>query len=400
MRRRGFCTLSTLGLLGGCLQLQEQSTGETDDGTETSPDGEDGDTRTETDGIERDTERIDLVEAWSRDVDSIAFHDGSFVGVVRPPHSDEVETTRLERYDEHGEIDWSSDEIEDGYRFAITEHDGGGIRSLDGAIVTAATGMEDTDGARLYAFDSETGEQLWVHETDGERAETYFRALTVHDETIYYGVTDSGGTDEDQNPSIRAIDTTTGDVRWEEQFDEGFFSGITVFDDRLYVGRGWELNVFERETGTRVHEEDVSIGFDGFIVTEDTLYFAESELQAYDPVDDELRWEREPDRTFDSGITHTNGTIYGGTRSGWVLARDESDGDLLWETRIDGSVINPLLVDHGVLWTVSDSHELSALNADTGAILYERENGSRRIATGSGRVFIEETAYELERSEA
>lgn len=398
MRRRGFCAL-TAAAVAGCLQLQEEPADGSDedaesDETDDSAAGNGDDDQS----IDEDAESLELVEAWTLDVDRMSGIDGNFIGSVRPPHSDAVETARVERYDDDGEPVWYSDEIDDGYSYELTTHSGGGVRSTNGTIIVAATGGPDVDDARLYAYDADTGEQQWVHETEAERLETYFRALTVHDGTLYYGVTDSGGTDDDQNPTVRALDIADGTVRWEETFEEGFFSGAIAVGDRLYLGGTWELHVFDAETGEHLREEDSSIGFDGFAPVEDEelLYLGQSDLQAYDLAADELGWERELSRGFDAGITYDDGMIYGGTNSGWVIARDGTDGDLEWETRIEGSVREPIIADDGIVWVRNMDHDLYAINAATGDVLEERDGGHPdRIAPANGLVFLDDTAYEL-----
>lgn len=389
------------GAMAGCLRLEEDGQngqGVGADGDDTA--GEDGpegaETGDEADSVDLEADEIELVESWTRSgLTETTTADGVLFGAV-DSSADEVSTERLERFDDNGEMEWYSEELPDGDSFTLGSH--GGVL-LGGDLVVAVAheeGTHQSDDAKLSAYDAESGEQQWVHRTDADREEASVRALASDGAAIYYCVTGVGGTDDDQQPSVRALDLDTGEVLWAEEFDEGFLTGVAVYDDRLYVSASWEIYAFDTASGEIVDEYDFDTGFGGFAPAEDVLYLGHTELLAYDPAIRDLRWEREPNRFNDPDLEYFDGAIYGGTTTGWVFAHDADDGERLWEARTDGSVTELHVTQSDLVWVLNDETTVTAIHAATGELLYEDDIETRQFGVEGQYVVFGETAYEVE----
>ena len=388
MRRRTYCAVAA-GAVAGCLRLEGDEEDETSSGEPDEP-------AADTEPVATSADSIELREAWERsEITATTTVDGGVFGAVDDT-ADDVSTERLERFTETGDSEWQSAELPGGESFTLENH-GKAIRNDEVVVAVAHDGHHSqSETAKLYAYDADSGDQQWVHDTDGDRGEVSVRGLTGDGNAVYYCVRGASGTGDEQEPSVRALDTETGDVLWAEEFESGFRTGAVVYGDRLYTSTTNEIQAFDTATGELVEERELGTGFDGFAPSEDTLYLGQNELLAYDPADRDIQWRREPDRFTNADLTYREGTIYAGTGTGWVFAHDASGGDRLWDERIDGSVSALHQTGSDLLWVLNDETTVTAIRATTGEVLYQDDVGTRQIAAVGRTVLFGGRAYEVE----
>lgn len=373
MYRRAFCAAAGVGLLGGCLQLQEADDGSSGDG--------DGGT----------TAELELTPRWDRELDDVTVLDGTFLGVASS-FADDVGTTRLERYDDDGEPTWTSDELPDPYRFDFHTHDD----VVAGGNTVAAVARDDHDG-RVCAFAADDGTERWSDDVWLDSSVGGWTLAAGADSLYVAAVTDQ----QENLTTVRGYALESGELEWGTTVELDRVTGALIADGQVTVvgarhgGGEYARADLDPDTGV-ASERLLDISFPTNAVDPDSgrLYFAQ-DLHAYDLERDEIEWDRELDRALNADITFEDGTIYGSSRSGWVLAYDATDGSDAWEARIDGEAVGTLWVSDGIVWARSDTGSVYALEAASGDRLLERD-GSPILAATNGQVVIGNTAYAVD----
>ncbi|WP_165872054.1 outer membrane protein assembly factor BamB family protein [Natrarchaeobius halalkaliphilus] len=237
----------------------------------------------------------------------------------------------------------------------------------------SGNGATDHENARLYSVDSSTGEINWTHDTVPNGQETRITAVTSAEGMVFYATTDSGGGDE-QDPVVRCLDADTGDELWEHTFDEGFFAGLSLSGDELYVAKWHDVIVLDVDSGDRLTQYGYSPSYAGFVEGDSHLYFLGSDAVAFDPVGGSERWSRELERTPESRPIFEDDVLYYGTETGHVVALDATDGSQSWETRVDGNASRRPTLTEDHVWVLDEQGVVSAIDRTEGDLVYEHDD--------------------------
>ncbi len=248
----------------------------------------------------------------------------------------------------------------------------------------------------VAAFDAETGEErwrLWLTEDD----ETSGAGVGVWstpsiDPELGLGFVGAGNTYEPPasplSDSIIAFDLETGEVEWSTQFtvgdvwsmgntggvdgDVGAGPNLWEVDGRKLVGGGdkrGEYHALDRTTGeivweTKMTEGSVLGGVIGTSAHADGHLFVAS----------------------NHGNADNNAPL---SRSS-VLALDDTDGDIVWETELDGAIFAPVSVVPGLVLVGTTAGTLHILDADDGGELWTMEVPDQ---VGAGASVVDGVVY-------
>ncbi|OIR05240.1 serine/threonine-protein kinase AfsK [mine drainage metagenome] len=269
-----------------------------------------------------------------------------------------------------------------------------------GPIVGSATVWDGclyvgSDDRRLYALDPATGTKRWSFTADGP-----VRSTPAVDHTGVYFLSYDG--------LFHALDPKSGAPRWtfktggERHFEarglhgmhpatqtipdvwDMYSSSATLADGLVFFGCGDGCVYALREadgsvawrfqTGDVVHASPAVA--DGLVVVGSW----DSMLYALDERTGAVRWKFKTGEDpvnhnqvgFQSSPTIVNGTVYVGCRDAHVYAVDLKTGTQRWTYSTKGSwVIGTPVVHDGAVWVgTSDTGQLMALDARTGALLH------------------------------
>lgn len=196
--------------------------------------------------------------------------------------------------------------------------------AVDESLGVVIVGSED---GRLYAFDSDTGEQLW----DFAAEDKIWSTPVIDRTTVYFGSHDK---------NVYALDVTTGEFKWK------FATGGTVVAKPL-VSRG---TVFIGSFDRTFYAIDADNG---------------TELWRFD---DAENW-------FWAGAVASSSAIYAASMDGNVYALDRA-GNLLWKHQMGSPIVStPVLLSSGLV-VASKEGKISLLNPTAGDIGKGRQMGS------------------------
>lgn len=200
---------------------------------------------------------------------------------------------------------------------------------------------------KLYAVDSQTGQELWQFDT----ASLVKPPPIVADGVVYV---------ENAKGYLYAVEAQSGQEMWQFNTEDGVRWGSLseVMDGVIYVGTDSYLFAVDIETG-------------------------------------QARWcfgaAKLPEATTADGI------VYVGSQSGEVYALDSQSGQELWQFKTGGPVITAPTIADGVAYVSSDDHQLYALDSQTGQVLWQftaADVMSRPIVT-DGVVYLGDFAGHL-----
>ena len=208
----------------------------------------------------------------------------------------------------------------------------------------------------VYALDAKTGEELWVHDPDVDRAvgvkaccDVVNRGVAVWDGKVYVGVIDG---------RVQALDAKTGDLAW---------STVTVDQSKPYTITG----------APRVVDGKVLIGNGGAELG------VRGYLSAYDAVTGDLVWRfytvpnpnKQPDGAASDSAFETVGNVTWGDEGAWVT---DGGGGTVWDSIVYDAESHSIIfgVGNGSPWSrdVRDPaggdnlfvSSIVAVDADTG----------------------------------
>ena len=393
-RRRFLIRVGAVGssiTVAGCVEINlGDGGGDTDTGqdeqTERDEETEEPDERTDEQEFD-----IQLVPAWEHDIGfNVTTAAGDFF----------TGFTEVTRISPTGDVVFETEEFENDYRSIIRSGWRNAVYADDAGVYVGATPDDDSQGGRMYVLEPDTGNQRWMFEEPADGLHNNIRATTRVDDLVVYASM-SSGSGSDQDPIVRAVDATTGVEQWEISYSEGFVTGIFATEDRLFVQQVFGLFVYDLATQEKIKEVDVSSGFNRAIHDDGTLYMPGETIRALSLPSTDEQWSVDTGYDVNTAATLTETALFVGTEAGFILAYDRETGDQLWETRVDGVVGHPPVVEDGVVWIANERGELSAYTTQTGDLIYQEhvEPGFDFAVQDGVLVDSErETAFEIRRT--
>lgn len=245
-----------------------------------------------------------------------------------------------------------------------TEVDGpvagrGGITFADGTIYVQAN--------RLYAIDATSGEILWDKTGVGNTP-------TVVDGRVIAG-------DRDRGP-VSAYDTESGEEIWVYDTSAGVRTSPTVVDGIVYVGTdAGELHALDAYSGENIWSFSTGSGFGNQIessptVVGETVFFGSNNNNFYavDTSSGEKIWQFETEGEIESSPTVVQETVFVGSNDNKFYALDSESGEKRWDIESDESFISSPTVADGTVF-VGSTNELFAIEADSGEIQWSFDDG-------------------------
>jgi len=203
-----------------------------------------------------------------------------------------------------------------------------------------------TGNLSFFAVDAKTGQEKW-HAQIG----LYVRDTpAVADGVVYVG---------DWLGTLHAFDAKTGQVKWEFSTHGAVIPSPTVVDGVIYVGSKFPcLYALDAETGKQnwCHSFGTSWVESSAAVIDGTVYVGSSDLQrvkAIDAATGELKWDflTEGDPWSSPAVSY--GVVYIGSTKGYLYALDAVTGAHLWNVKtgksLDASAHEPVRFDGGVV---------------------------------------------------
>lgn len=405
--RRAFLALSgaTAGGLAGCLRLQEGETGgEESEGNENSPisEGGDGDTTESPDSQEGDTDeteipedfKIDLTASWELEdgISDVLTADGDFF--VRPHR------TNLKRFGSDGTEQFSYGGVPEEYRVVLRRGRQSAFQADPSGVYVGTRPSDESEGGRVYALDPDTSEERWTFEEPADGRHDAVSGMTRVGDLLIF-VSQSDGSGSDQEPIVRALDVETGREEWRMERSGEFVTGITAFEDRLFVQETFHYYVYDRSTRDLLDDQRLHIGFNAPTRLGETVYFGRETLKAFDLSSDEERWSVDSDREANTPPGVGDLGVFFGTEAGFLFGCDRETGENLWEERVEGVIGHQPIVEDGVVWIADERGTLSGFNERTGERLYSEDiSPGFSFAVQDGILLDTEraTGFDIERS--
>lgn len=222
---------------------------------------------------------------------------------------------------------------------------------------------------KLYAVDAARGTEKWRFPTDGDLG----GSPAVVDDTVFV---------VDDAVAVYAIDTDSGELRWNTSFETAMGrSSPAVSGGRMYLG-SWDGDVLALciEDGAILWRTTIDtplFRIDGPVAVADGMVFAagrEGTIAALRADTGHVKWKRRTGVFELTPPTVADGVVFTGahpmSNAGTVFAFDTSDGTILWrfetrdrltgEMRLQGIVYGPTVVDEFV-YVATDAGDVYAL---------------------------------------
>lgn len=243
-----------------------------------------------------------------------------------------------------------------------TESDSGGLATPaieDGTVYTRG----QFDDPTIYAVDASSGEERWRFELDREG----LSPLAVADETVYC---------IDETSTIYAITATNGEEQWRRSPSVHIMRSIPViWDGLLYLGAGeGEILALDADDGSDVWRRSLGAGFVGSVAVADGTVFVpgrEQALIALSASDGHEKWRRSVSATL-AGPPVVAGDLVYVVAGQTLYTFDVSNGDEGWqfETRAvlfgdyqAGGINSGLAVVEDIVYVATAPGDLYALQA-------------------------------------
>jgi len=227
----------------------------------------------------------------------------------------------------------------------------------------------------VYSFDAANGNVKWKKNI----ASTGIESDAVFDKgTLYVGTNDD---------YLYALDAKSGATRWTFLTGGNISSSPVIADGRVYFGSSdGKIYAVNSQTGQLIwsYQTGGMINQSGAALVSGTLYVGSRDgyLYAINATDGTVRW-----RFYASGVsleqsspTVANGLVYIGgwydiasfTQRGSLYALNANSGQLVWESIKNTGISSSPCVANGSLFITSDDSKLHAINAATGALLWDQ----------------------------
>jgi len=405
LRRRRVLALSGTALAGlaGCIgDTGDDGTGDqpTDQNDDETPDKPDGDQtpgkgpETPDEGKEPESDSL----AWTYDsgesittlVDGVLYgHESIDEGSGGLLALDAATGDRLWRYGETGGFSMFTDPVVDGGVYAGFGDDAIGSGSgevyaltLDGSErwVTETGSVYHTprltedslyvgaDTGTVFCLDRETGEPRWTVDIEptGEGGPPVPEVTSVQDGVVVV----------DLDEVVLGLDTADGTERWRVSPGDAVTS-VTV-GDRVYLTT--HDRVYATSNGVSEWSSEHSEGQIRAVGNDCVYLTSSSHVAAFDAADGTQRWFVRTDDFPE--LLRTSGSLYFGTTG---VRKVRPDGEILWQTELDGSELTALELGADGLYACTKSS--TYLLDSSGNIVSEAEIGGLNLVAGE-RVYV------------
>jgi outer membrane protein assembly factor BamB len=233
------------------------------------------------------------------------------------------------------------------------------FRSFSSPLVDPATGMvfwgtvgyaDEGIPSPFYALDAQSGTLLWSEILNWHQ----LGFPTVAFNTLYIGTSHL----DHIGSSIYAIDEASGTVRWQYNYDAGFWGAVAA-----------DLNTNTVFTGVGNGSASQDAAVEALNASTGAVIWRTTIAQL------------EMDDDVGSGITLAKGLVYASSKNGSVYALNEADGSIVWSTPISGpssgDISTQAVSASGTVYVGSMDDNLYALKATTGAVLWKTHTGAR-----------------------
>ncbi|UTF53473.1 Ig-like domain-containing protein [Natronosalvus rutilus] len=221
-----------------------------------------------------------------------------------------------------------------------------------------------TRGEYLYAYDLQTGEQLWSVDVN----EDVTGSLSAAGGMIY-----ATGQVNDRDYAVYALSASDGSEEWRFEMEGELSMQPTVADDSVFVGTGDETYdpKFYKLNATDGHVEwifDVNTQPRGTAVADGYVYLAAGNtIHALDETTGQREWLHRFAGSIEYGLhyegMHTrspavaDGTVYAVNDRGFLVGLDGATGTELWEYRLEGWAMTPAVADDRLYVHVIDTED-------------------------------------------
>ena len=201
----------------------------------------------------------------------------------------------------------------------------GNFRARSDTVFLFRSGEYPTIPSRVRATDSTTGDVRW-----DQPVTTYLTFVGATDNAVFVGAT----SDDPSRGPIEALDAASGDLLWQTETP---MPTNGVISHGLCLVEGHPDTVIALDTATGDKRWQKSPGeLDQMTVIGDTLVvFSDDGTTAYSLPGGEQRWQKD-DRVecfvVSEGVSERGVTLYAGEGDGTVSAIDPETGDVRWAT--------------------------------------------------------------------
>ena len=249
---------------------------------------------------------------------------------------------------------------------------------IDGDVATIANGVLYGDnGGGISALDPRTGTTIWAYLREGGGSSS----PTVSDGRVYSA---------DAQGFAYALDARTGTLAWETLIGlpDTPTSTPAVVNGIAYYG-SYDNSVYALNAQTGALLWKFATG--GFpsspAVFKSVVYVGSGDknLYALDALTGALLWKFATGGGVDTTPAVANGAIYFGSLDGYMYGLDASAGVPLWKFHTTGMYSSPAVANGVVYFPAFDgaNEGVYALDAGTGAVLWENANPRRFLAISS-----------------
>ena len=243
-------------------------------------------------------------------------------------------------------------------------------------------------GYGLAAYNAQTGAQLWFALTG------YY---VTSSPAVVNGVVYVGSDDH----NLYAFNAQTGTQLWSAATDAGITSSPAVVNSVVYVGSGYYLYAYNAQTGAQLW----SAATGSFIesspaVANGAVYVGSDDyhLYAFNAQTGGQLWSVATGYNVTSSPAVANGVVYVGSFDLYLYAYNAQTGALLWSAATRNSISSSPAVANGVVYVGSADGYVYAYNAQTGAQLWSALTGgsiNSSPAVANGMVYISSNDYSL-----
>lgn len=275
---------------------------------------------------------------------------------------------------------------------------------------------------KLYAFDVQTGKQLW---SAGGFDQMESTGAIIDDLIIAGGYSQkvqafdrhSGNPRWSFHPrsvvqappliageivyiatdrATYALDARTGQLKWEAAtgHEGAFMAGPAYAQDVLYTTGGKLLLALESTTGKERWRVERDTPFTALAIDDQMVYVGNFDrvFRAFDRETGAERWTFTATGEFWSAPAIDHGTVYVGNTDGTLYALQAQTGEKIWSFETASPDVSDPIIANGVVYVSDSAHELArgprhlyALDAATGQELWTFETVSTFLPTPAVR---------------